>query len=52
MTEARTERRLSIWKKVDECEKALERIQIIDQKVKKLVTLERLMKLKNNLNNT
>lgn len=46
MTEIRMDRHLSIWGKVAECEQMLEKITRIDDKVDKLITLERLIALK------
>jgi len=52
MPETRTDRRLSIWGKVAECERTLEKIVQIENKVDKLITLERLIALKKNMRNT
>ena len=46
MVESRSTRRLSIWNKVAECEQALEKIYVVNQKIEKLTTLERLLALK------
>ena len=43
---ARSTRRLSIWSKVAECEQALEKIYVVNRKIEKLTTLERLLALK------
>ncbi len=44
MSKTRTDRRLEIWKKVEECEKALTRIHEVDSRVNKLIAVEKLLK--------
>lgn len=51
MTEERMERKLGIWKKVEECEKSLQRITELDARVNRLIALERLLSKKEKLKN-
>jgi hypothetical protein len=51
MSEPRAERRLSIWNKVAECEQALEKIYLLNTRVDRLITLERLFSLKREMKN-
>lgn len=50
MTE-RTTRKLNIWKKVEDCEAALNRVREIDGRVNKLVAVEKLLRKRRELNN-
>lgn len=45
----RVKRRLSIWDKVEKCEKSLERIHAIDQQVDRMIKIERLVTMKEKL---
>ena len=51
MSKPRTERHLSIWRKVEECERALGKINEADRKVDQLIKVEKLMVLKKKITN-